>query len=433
MKLAFNHPNPLLQTPWNVTQIGLLIFPLSPLVGGVSILLAALRTCQLEYRSVIHSRLNWGFALLSVLLIISCSVADDKTQAFLGLFNLLPFFLVFAGLSTLIQTVAQLRQIAVIFVIGSVPVVIMGFGQIFWGWSFELQVLWILLDMGLAPGGNPPGRMVSIFMHANLFAAYLAIAFTLGLGLLLEQWRSRSKITTIFLTLSVITSFVALILTDSRNGWAIVIVACLAYALYQGWHLIIAGVVSVITSVLLAAFAPSPIAQPFRRFVPSFFWARLNDQMYPDRPMALMRTTQWEFAWSLTQQHPWTGWGLRSFSDLYKAQMQIDLGHPHNLFLMLSAETGLPSALLFFGCLAWIWFAGVELLQKPNYLDKKDKLIVFSYIVVILQWLIFNTVDVALFDFRLNTISWLFFSALWGVVYSSSRLNRYGEEFIDHR
>ncbi|WP_414528506.1 O-antigen ligase family protein [Nodularia chucula] len=433
MKLAFYHPHSALQTPWNVTQIALLIFPLSPFLGGVSILLAALRTCQLEYNRVSHSPINRGLALLSILLIISCSLADDKTQAFLGLFNLLPFFVLFAGLSTLIQTTAQLRQIALIFVIGSVPVVILGFGQMFWGWSFELQVLWMVLDLGLASGGEPPGRMAAIFMHANLFAAYLAIAFTLGIALCLEKWRSKSKIPTILLTVSVITSFAALILTDSRNGWAIAVVACLAYALYQSWYIIIAAVASVISSVLLAAFAPSPIAETFRRIVPAYFWARLNDQMYPDRPVALMRTTQWEFAWSLTQQRPWTGWGLRSFGDLYKAQMQIDLGHPHNLFLMLSAETGLPSALLFFGCLAWISFGGVQLLRKPNYLYKKDKLIFFSYLVVILQWAIFNTVDVSLFDFRLNTISWLFFAAVWGVVYSSSRFNRYGEDLIDHR
>ena len=435
MKLAFYHPQPSLQTPWNLTQIGLLIFPLSPFLGAVSIILAVFITCHKEYHRIIHSPLNRGFALLSLLLIISSSLAYDKTQAFLGLFNLLPFFLIFAGLSTLIQTTAQLRQIAAIFVIGSVPVVIMGWGQMFGGWSFQLQVLWILLDLGLVSGGNPPGRMAAIFMHANLLAAYLAIAFTLGLGLWLERWSLRDRNNTyfIFLSVSVITSFIALIFTDSRNGWVMGIIACLAYALYQGWHIIVGTVTSIITSVLLAAFAPSPIAETFRRFVPAYFWARLNDQMYPDRPIALMRTTQWEFAWSLTQQKPWTGWGLRSFSDLYKAQMHIDLGHPHNLFLMLSAETGLPSALLFFGCLGWIWFAGVQLLQKPNYLDKKDKLIFFSYVVVILQWLIFNTVDVTLFDFRLNTISWLFFSALWGVVYSSSRLHRYGEEFIDHR
>ncbi|MDH6063715.1 O-antigen ligase family protein [Umezakia ovalisporum] len=424
MKLAFNHTHAHLQTPWNLTQIGLLIFPFSPFVGGVSILLAALITCQKQYRTVIHRPLHWGFALLSVLLIISCSLAHEKTQAFLGLFNLLPFFVVFAGLSTLIKTPAQLRQITGIFIIGSIPVVVMGFGQMFWGWSFQWRVLWILLDLSIAPGGEPPGRMASIFMHANLLAAYLAITFTLGLGLWLEQWTlsmnplsSNSKIQTIFLTVSVIISLVALILTNSRNGWAMAMVACLAYALYQGWHLLVCGVIGLITSVLLAAFAPSPGTKLFRRFIPAFFWARLNDQMYPDRPVALMRTTQWKFAWSLTQQQPWTGWGLRSFSDLYRAKMHIDLGHPHNLFLMLSAETGLPSAILFFACLGWVWFAAVQLLQKSYYLAQEDKLMFFSYIVVVLQWLIFNTVDISLFDFRLNTISWLLFSALWGVAH----------------
>ena len=152
--------------------------------------------------------------------------------------------------------------------------------------------------------------------------------------------------------MAVIANFIALILTNSRNGWAIAIFACLAYALYQGWRLLVGSVVGIVTSCLLAAFAPSPIAQIFPpgSFL-TFFWARLNDDMYPDRPVALMRKTQWEFAWSLTQQHPLTGWGLRSFSGLYKAQMQIDFGHPHNLFLMLSAETGFPSTLLFFGFL----------------------------------------------------------------------------------
>lgn len=430
LKLAFYHPHPSLQTPWNLTQIGLLIFPLSPFLGGVSILLAALITCNKQYHRIMHCPLNWGFAVLSLLLIISSAVADEKTQAFLGLFNLLPFFVVFAGLSSLIQTTAQLRQIGAIFVIGSVPVVIMGFGQMFWGWSLQLQVLWILLDLGLSAGGVPPGRMSSIFMHANLLAAYLAIVFTLGLGLWLERWSLRQRNNTyfIFLSVSVITSFIALIFTESRNGWVMGIIACLAYALYQGWHIIVGSVTGIITSVLLAAFAPSPVAQFFRRFVPAYFWSRLNDQMYPDRPVALMRTTQWDFAWSLTKEQPWTGWGLRSFSALYKAQMHIDLGHPHNLFLMLSAETGLPSALLFFGCLGWIWFAGVQLLQKPNYLDKKDKLIFFSYIVVILQWLIFNTVDVTLFDFRLNTISWLLLAALWGVVDHSCGVSADGDE-----
>ncbi|MFM7367626.1 MAG: O-antigen ligase family protein, partial [Sphaerospermopsis kisseleviana] len=180
---------------------------------------------------------------------------------------------------------------------------------------------------------------------------------------------------------------------------------------------IVAGFLSIATSILLAAFAPGAIAQFFRRFVPYFIWARLNDQMYPDRPVALMRKTQWEFAWNLTQQHPFTGWGLRSFSGLYKTKMQIDLGHPHNLFLMLSAETGLITTLLFCGLLLWILIIASKTLWKSESLAPENKIIFFSYLLAFIGWIIFNTVDVTTFDLRLSTLFWVFLAALCGVCY----------------
>ncbi|MEH1857292.1 MAG: O-antigen ligase family protein [Nostoc sp.] len=430
------------QSSWNYSLWALLIFPLSPLVGAVTVGFVSLITWLKQSRKINRRPLNWGFALLSFLLIVSAGFAQDKTAAFLGLFNLLPFFLLFAAHSALIQTFTQLRQMAWVLVIGSMPVAIMGLGQLFLGWSFKFQFVWVVFSWTIRPGGNPPGRIASLFLHANTFAAYLVIVFILGLGLWIEQWRlsirgrgaegqrgrgerltatfallPQSPVPFLFLTLAVITNFIALIFTNSRNGWAIAIFACLAYALYQGWRILVGSVAVIVSSILLAAFAPLPVAHIFRWVVPAFFWARLNDDMYPDRPVALMRQTQWEFAWSLAQQHPWTGWGLRSFSTLYKAKMQIPLGHPHNLFLMLSAETGFPSAFLFCGLLAWILITSVQLLQKSKYINTGDKLIFFSYLLSFVGWILLNTVDVTLFDFRLNALSWLILAAIAGVVH----------------
>ncbi|MEH2409181.1 O-antigen ligase family protein [Nostoc sp.] len=431
---VFDYFKPRWQSSWNYSLWALLIFPLSPLLGAVTIGFVSLITLVKQYRKISRRPLNWGFALLSVLLIVTAGFAQDKTTAFVGLFNLLPFFLVFAAHSTLIQTFAQLRQMAWILVIASMPVIIIGLGQLFLGWSLKFEILWIVFAWTIRPGGNPPGRIASLFMHANTFAAYLAIVFILGLGLWLEQWRlaigknsvlsSQPSIPFIFLTVAVITNFITLIFTDSRNGWAIAIFACLAYALYQGWRILVGGVAAIVSSVLLAAFAPSPVAQFFRQYIPAFFWARLNDDMYPDRPVALMRKTQWEFAWSLAQEHPWTGWGLRSFSGLYKAQMQIPLGHPHNLFLMLSAETGFPSTFLFCGLLAWILIIGVQLLRKSKYINTQDRLIFFSYLLAFVAWVLFNTVDVTLFELRLNVLSWLILAAICGVVHRYNQQDR---------
>ncbi|MEH2443950.1 O-antigen ligase family protein [Nostoc sp.] len=416
------------QSSWNYSLWALLIFPLSPLVGAVTIGFVSLITWLKQSRKINRRPINWGFALLSVLLIVSAGFADDKTAAFLGLFNLLPFFLLFVAHSALIQTFAQLRQMAWVLVIGSIPVVILGLGQLFLGWSFKFQFVWVVFSWTIRPGGNPPGRIASLFLHANTFAAYLAIVFILGVGLWLENYQQlrvksqKSFLPFLFLSVAVIMNFIALIFTNSRNGWAIAIFACLAYALYQGWRILVGSVAAIVSSVLLAAFAPSPVAQFFRQYVPAFFWARLNDDMYPDRPVALMRKTQWGFAWSLAEQHPLTGWGLRSFSELYKAQMQIPLGHPHNFFLMLSAETGFPSTLLFCGLLAWILIAGVQLLRKSKHINTEDRLIFFTYLLTFVGWILLNTVDVTLFDFRLNALSWVIFAAICGVIH---RYNQY--------
>lgn len=416
------------QSSWNYSLWALLIFPLSPLVGAVTIGFVSLITWLKQSRKINRRPINWGFALLSVLLIVSAGFADDKTAAFLGLFNLLPFFLLFVAHSALIQTFAQLRQMAWVLVIGSIPVVILGLGQLFLGWSFKFQFVWVVFSWTIRPGGNPPGRIASLFLHANTFAAYLAIVFILGVGLWLENYQQlrvksqKSFLPFLFLSVAVIMNFIALIFTNSRNGWAIAIFACLAYAFYQGWRILVGSVAAIVSSVLLAAFAPSPVAQFFRQYVPAFFWARLNDDMYPDRPVALMRKTQWGFAWSLAEQHPLTGWGLRSFSRLYKAQMQIPLGHPHNFFLMLSAETGFPSTLLFCGLLAWILIAGVQLLRKSKHINTEDRLIFFSYLLTFVGWILLNTVDVTLFDFRLNALSWVIFAAICGVIH---RYNQY--------
>ncbi|MBD2294854.1 O-antigen ligase family protein [Anabaena sphaerica FACHB-251] len=432
---AFYHPEPSLQPAWNSLQFGLLVFPISPFLGAVTISLASLITWAKKYRTISRRPLHQGFAILSFLLLITTGFASHKLEAFLGLFNLLPYFFVFAGLTSLIQTPAQLRQIAWIMVFGSLPVVIIGFGQLFLGWTLKLQFLWILLDWTVAPGGEPAGRMASVLMHANTLAAYLVTIFILGLGLWLENYQKlKQKLTVknsssplsyrpiIFLTIAVFANFIALILTNSRNGWVIAIVTCLAYAFYQGWRLIVAGFLSIATSILLAAFAPSAIAQFFRRFVPYFIWARLNDDMYPDRPVALMRKTQWEFAWNLTQQHPFTGWGLRSFSGLYKAQMATDLGHPHNLFLMLSAETGLVTTLLFCGLLAGIIITASQVLWQSKSLEPENRLIFFSYLLAFIGWILFNTVDVTTFDIRLSTLFWVYLAALCGVIYQYKSL-----------
>ncbi len=445
------HPEPRLQGAWNCAQLGLFLFPLIPIAGALGLFLAILGVWTQQYRSIVRRPLkwklvplnvwrtitfqrplNWGLAILGIWLTITCCFANDRSAAFLGLGNLLPFFLIFAAFSALIQSPQQLRQMARILVVGSLPVVILGFGQIFLGWSGSEQFQGVF-GWVLAPTGNPPRRMASVFMYANILAAYLQIVFILGLGLWIETfqaWRQRwnkfQGCQLLFLSVVVVGNAIALILTNSRNAWGIAVFACLAFALYLGWRWLVAGVAAAAGTILWASFGPELGRQSLRRIVPAFFWARLSDQLHPDRPVALMRITQWQFAWNMTQERPWMGWGLRNFTPLYEAKMHLWLGHPHNLLLMLTAEAGIPATLLFCGLVGWVLGQAVLLIgvwsdvapsEAARYQWYQNRLILFTYLVTFGGCILFNLLDVTIFDFRVNLLGWLLLSAICGVVY----------------
>ena len=241
-----------LQTAWNYAQLGLLILPLIPWLGALGLVLASVITWQQQHHKIIHRFLNWGLATIASLLVITAAVANERSVALLGLFNLLPFFGVFAAFSALIQTPAQLRQLSWIMVVTSVPVVMLGLGQLFLDWLSPLQLQ--VLGWVISPKGNPPGRMASVFMYANILAGYLVIVFILGLGLWIENYQTWAPSLLVkwtrrlphlplivwlrwgFLSVAVFGNLVALILTNSRNAWVIAVCASLAFAFYQGWR-----------------------------------------------------------------------------------------------------------------------------------------------------------------------------------------------------
>ncbi|HEY9752072.1 MAG TPA: polymerase, partial [Coleofasciculaceae cyanobacterium] len=167
------HPDPQLHRFWLATQLAVLLLPISGLIAAVTVALSSLVLWFQRFDQLASRRLNQGFTVLSLLMILSALLAYRWVDALLGLANFLPLFIGFAALSELIQVPAQLRHLAWLLVIGSVPVVVIGMGQQFLGWAGHVQLLGPTIDFILAPTGNPPGRMAFTFFYANVLATYL--------------------------------------------------------------------------------------------------------------------------------------------------------------------------------------------------------------------------------------------------------------------
>ncbi|HEY9810935.1 MAG TPA: O-antigen ligase family protein [Halomicronema sp.] len=430
-----------LKSPWNCAQIGLFFLPLSPLLGAVFVILALLISWRGNFKDIRRLPVNRGLAILAGWLFFICFFSDNPGNSFLGLFNFLPYFAIFSGFSLLLKTTEQLRRIAWILVIGSVPVILIGLGQLFLGWKGPIIFLGAVINWILAPGGNPLGRMSSVFEYANVLANYLVITFIFSVGLWLENsqaitwlfkpifpfqvkpgYREYGKFT--FLTLAVLLNGIGLVLTNSRNAWGLAVIACLVFAFYAGWRLLVAGFVGGAGVVFLSAFGPDPVRQQLRLIVPKYVWARLTDELFV-RPTPTLRITQWNFAWNGTLSRPFTGWGFinfpahyyQEFALMYKGQSLEWPQHPHNLFLMLSYETGLPATLFFCGLIGWILGQGLLLFRAEKYFDTAaDRLIFFTCLIAFFATTAFHLFDVTLFDLRVNLLGWLLLAGIFGVV-----------------
>lgn len=402
-------------------SLAILVLPFQSLLAGIIILFVVYNGWILSYKNIISSKIFYGFSSLSFVLIISCIFANKSSDAWLGIVHFIPFFLVFFGMRVFIDSYQQLTLFALPIIINSIPIVILGIGDLKLNWITP-NFIREFLGWRLTGEGMPVGRMASVFPYANPLALYLLIALIFTVGLLAQTWNLRKNYYfKILLFLALILNGIGLILTSSRNGWVIAIIAVIAFSIYLSWYFILFLIGGFVAVISWASFGNLPAQSQLRRVLPAFLWLRLSDEMYSDRTVETLRVTQWRFSLNMIKDKPFLGWGLRSFSPLYEAKYNIYLGHPHNFFLMVGAETGLISLLLFSGVIGYIFFNGcIKMINIAK--NKSDQIILFTYLTAFGAYIIYNLFDVSLFDIRLNILVWIILAAISGV--SENKENR---------
>ena len=206
-----------------------------------------------------------------------------------------------------------------------------------------------------------------------------------------------------------------LILTSSRTGWIVTILSMLVMLIYQKWYFILGLISAAISTILGAAYAPTPAKTGLRKIVPSYFWARINDEMYPNRPTADTRESLFQFAGELILKRPWSGWGLQTFGDLYRAKTGLYINHPHNLLLSLSYGLGIPVTILIVMTMSYIFYVAIRGFIYLPARWRSERMIVFTYLMTTIGFLLMNMTDITAFVFPLNFLFWSMLIALYSI------------------
>ncbi|HEY7406222.1 MAG TPA: putative O-glycosylation ligase, exosortase A system-associated [Candidatus Angelobacter sp.] len=129
---------------------------------------------------------------------------------------------------------------------------------------------------------------------------------------------------------------VTVVFTRSRSGFLGLMMVCLLIAMHSRRKLLVPFGLAIAVTVFLA-FAPEASIDRYKS-IPT---ATQTDAS------AIGRIEAWETAVSMAKAHPLFGVGLRNFELTFLDYSSFEPRAPHNAFMALMAEAGIPSCLLF--------------------------------------------------------------------------------------
>ena len=386
---------------WRCFQLGILLLASSAFLAAIPLLVALiLGSCG--RRSPLEDRLNQLLLVVSLLMLLGCTQASSGWLAWVGLGNWLPIFWAFWGFQPYLASPQARRRVALLLLSGTVPVIVTGLGQLWWGWSGPFQQLGGLIIWHLHAGGNPPSRLAGLFDYANIAGSWLALAWPFALAALLQPGLGRwLRGVALVLAAAVVAS---IFLTDSRNAWGALLLALPLVVGSASWFWllpILAGTVLLLVAASVA-WVPELLQHPARALVPEAIWGRLSDlQFAGQRPLAITRLAQWQVAIDLIAERLWLGWGAAAFSLIYPLRTGHWHGHPHNLPIDLALSHGLPAALLVVGLVFWLlWRSARQGMLAAAVFER-------AWWASTLVLVCLHATDIPFYDSRINIAGWV--------------------------
>jgi len=207
-------------------------------------------------------------------------------------------------------------------------------------------------------------RAYGHFMQPNPFGGYMGLVLPLAVGLAVgvgigwfESRRSFALISLVTLVGTAILTGAALLMSWSRGAWlgavaALIVVGSLYSKRVGLASLAIAALVAILIALSGIGLLPQAIAQRFQD-IPAFFgMVDVRTVEITDENYALVeRLAHWDAALRMWNDHFWLGVGIGNYEPVYPAyalpKWPHPLGHAHNYYLNIAAETGLIGLLAY--------------------------------------------------------------------------------------
>ena len=410
-------------------RIGIFLLVSAPVISAVFLLISLINACVMNWRQFFKDQWNYLFIIASFLMFfiaffqslelndLSLSIFEitneevkekfinwNSFSSLIGLSNWLPLFLCFWGFQSYLSSYEDRKIAAQLFVAGSVPVLVSGFGQYWFNWygPFETLnglIIWFQYEKG--------GGITSIFSNQNYAGCWLNIVLPFALAIFCESTKNLVKKGTALMFVISIT--VASYLTTSRNAWGgIILTIPLVFGpAYFYWITPILVLLSLIIFLKIMNYVPENIDSFLNTLLPSKFniFSQFSPTIYTDKSYS--RDTIFLFALKMIAKKPLIGMGAATFPIYYYMQNDIYMAHAHNLFIDFAFSYGVVVAIFIFTNILLIGYSSIKNVYFSQIQNKLPNILFerawcTSFIVLLFSQMF----DVQYFDLRISISFW---------------------------
>jgi O-antigen ligase len=334
-------------------------------------------------------------------------------ESLIGLGNWVPFIFCFVGFQSYLSSPRERKISAKLLITGSLPVLVTGFGQFWFGWYGPMYFLNDLIIWFQRPLLENQG-LSGLFNNQNYAGCWLTIIWPFSLALIFDK-TSNIFNKTIIIAIGMAIS-VATFLTYSRSAWGGFL---LSSFLLLGENIFVILIFSTILIIFSAFLLPSIISQDIFN-INSNFLDKFNilQQFDPSEYQKdSQRLTIFSFALKYISLRPLIGWGSSVFFLYYFANKHLYTGHPHNLFLEVAFSYGLLSAIpLFINILFLTFSAFKEIFQNNSKRTNLETYFEKAWWISFFVLLCTQMVDIQYFDGRISLAFWILLAGIKQII-----------------
>lgn len=374
---------------------------------------------------------NWTFFLIptSIVMLTSCLyqtfsqinkelIEWNISLTWIGLLNWIPFFYLFISTKDFLKTNEQRLKVSLLLLLGSIPVLVTGFGQYYLNWQGPISFLKGLVIWYMKPI-EPHLGLSALFSNQNYAGTWMSLIWPLLLGLYFINkdniYKSIIKLLFIFLL-----TF-AIILTTSRNA---LISFLFSIPIVLGFKSLLIILTVLIFLIFLFYFQTIfLLSEELLSLISNIFPQQFFDKFKKFNLINILeyrRINLWKESISLISTKPLFGIGVAAFPILYQIYYQPENyteQHTHNLFLEISAGYGfIASTMIFLFIFTIIYYAWREI--SDGKFSSKELIINKSWLASSVVVLISQMNDITYYDARISVMFWILLSGLRNIIIS---------------